>query len=110
MVAGIVLLALGIKKTVGHEGEELAAMPAFCLAGGVAMYLAAHVAFRWRNTHTLGRRRAAAAAVCLAVFPAATAVPAIVALALVTAVVCGVIGYEAVHFAEMRARVRHAAR
>jgi low temperature requirement protein LtrA len=108
MVAGIVLLALGIKKTVGHEGDELAAMPAFCLSGGVALYLAAHVAFRWRNTHTIGRRRAGAAAVCLALFPAATAVPAIVALALVTSVVCGVIAYEAVRFAEMRARVRHA--
>jgi voltage-gated potassium channel len=38
------------------------------------------------------------------------AVPAIAALALVTAVVCGVIAYEALRFTEMRARVRHASR
>jgi low temperature requirement protein LtrA len=107
MVAGIVLLALGIKKTVGHEGHALAAMPAFCLAGGVALYLAAHAAFRYRNTHTLAKRRLVAAAVCLALIPVATAVPSLAALALVTAVVCAVIGYEAVRFAELRARVRH---
>ena len=83
MVAGIVLLALGIKKTVGHGGDALDAMPAFCLCGGVAMYLLAHVAFRWRNTGTIGKRRIATALICLALFPLGTAIPSLLTLALV---------------------------
>jgi low temperature requirement protein LtrA len=109
MVAGIVLIALGVKKTVGHGEDALAAMPAFCLCGGVAMYLLAHVAFRWRNTRVLGRRRVLAALVSLALFPLATVVPALVSLALVTAVLCTLIAYEAHRFAEARVRIRHAA-
>ena len=108
MVAGIVLLALGIKKTAPHTGEALGAVPAFCLCGGVAMYLLAHVAFRLRNVHTLNRRRVVAAAVCLALFPVSTAVPALVALALVTAVLCTLIAYESVRYAGARERIRHA--
>jgi low temperature requirement protein LtrA len=108
MVAGIVLLALGIKKTVPHTGEALAAVPAFALCGGVALYLLAHVAFRLRNMHTLSRRRVVAAAACLALFPLATAVPALVALALVTAVMCALIAYEVIRYADVRQRIRHA--
>jgi low temperature requirement protein LtrA len=108
MVAGIVLLALGIKKTAPHTGEALAAMPAFCLCGGVALYLLAHVAFRLRNVRTLSRRRLVAAAVCLALFPLATAVPALLALALVTGVLCTLIAYESIRYAGARQRVRQA--
>jgi low temperature requirement protein LtrA len=108
MVAGIVLLALGIKKTVPHTGDALEAMPAFCLCGGVTMYLLAHVAFRLRNMRTLSRRRVVAAIVCLALFPLGTAVPALLTLGLVAAVMCTLITYEAIRFAGMRQRVRHA--
>jgi low temperature requirement protein LtrA len=108
MVAGIVLLALGIKKTVPHTGEALAAMPAFCLCGGVAMYLLAHVGFRLRNMRTLSPRRIVAAAACLALFPLATVVPALVSLALVATVMCTLITYEAIRFAGLRERIRHA--
>ena len=51
MVAGIVLLALGLKKTLGHVEEPLKLVPAVALLGGTAMYLLAHVAFRLRNVH-----------------------------------------------------------
>jgi low temperature requirement protein LtrA len=108
MVAGIVLLALAIKKTAPHTGEPLHAMPAFALCGGVALYLLAHVAFRLRNVGTLNPRRVGAAVVCLALYPVAVTVPALLALALVTAVLCAVIGYESVHFAGARERIRHA--
>jgi low temperature requirement protein LtrA len=109
MVAGIVLLALGIKKTVPHTADALATMPAFCLCGGVALYLLAHVAFRLRNMHTLSRRRVVAAVACLALFPLGTAVPALLTLGLVAGVLCTLITYEAIRYAAVRQRVRHAA-
>ena len=39
MVAGIILLALGMKKTIGHVDEPLELVPAVALCGGVALYL-----------------------------------------------------------------------
>ena len=107
MLAGIVLLALGIKKGIGHAGDELELVPAVALCGGVALYLFALVAFRLRNVRTWNRQRVVAGLVCVGLIPAATAVPALAALALVTAVVCALIAYEAIRFAEARARIRH---
>lgn len=49
MVAGVVLLALGLKKTLEHVDDPLKAVPAVATLGGTAIYLLAHVAFRWRN-------------------------------------------------------------
>ena len=47
MVAGIVLVALGLKKTLGHVGDPLDTVPAFALLAGVALYLLGLVAFRY---------------------------------------------------------------
>src|SRR5918999_1903264 len=51
MIAGIVLVALGVKKTIGDVGEPLKTAPAVALFGGVALYYAGHIGFRYRNTH-----------------------------------------------------------
>jgi low temperature requirement protein LtrA len=110
MVAGITLLAFGVKATVGHTGDPLAIVPATALAGGAALYLLALVAFRLRNVHSWNRQRLVAAALCLALIPAGTALPALVTLGLVAAVLSGLIAYEALRFAEARDRVRHPAR
>jgi low temperature requirement protein LtrA len=110
MIAGIVLLALGIKKTVGHTHDELALIPAVALCGGAALYLLALVAFRLRNVHSWNVQRVVAAGVCFALIPVATAVPALLALALVSSALCALVGYEAIHFAEARHRIRHADR
>ena len=48
MIAGIVLVALGVKKTIGHVDEPLETVPAVALFGGVALYHGAHVGFRLR--------------------------------------------------------------
>ncbi len=67
MVAGIVLLALGLKKTVADVEDELGTVAASAMFGGAAIYLLAHVAFRLRNIGTREpsaarlRRRAARA-------------------------------------------------
>ena len=49
MVAGIVLVALGMKKTLGDVTDPLKIVPAAALLGGAALYLLAHVAFRLRR-------------------------------------------------------------
>jgi low temperature requirement protein LtrA len=107
MVAGIVLLALGLKKTIAHVGEPLDLVPAVALLGGTAVYLLAHVSFRLRNLHTLNKQRLACAALLLALIPAAVELPALATLAILAAVLTALIGYEALRFAEARDRVRH---
>ncbi|WP_205698363.1 low temperature requirement protein A [Conexibacter sp. SYSU D00693] len=108
MVAGIVLLALGIKKTLGDYDEPLKAMPAVCLCGGAALYYVGHILFRLRNVRSLSRSRSAATVALLATIPLATEVDALVALGVVAAIAVATVAYEAVRYAEARARIRHA--
>ncbi|MBA2630096.1 MAG: low temperature requirement protein A, partial [Thermoleophilaceae bacterium] len=107
MVAGIVLIALGMKKTLGHVDDPLKAVPAVALLGGTALYLLAHVAFRWRNIHRLSRQRVVAAVALLALIPVGSELDALLLLAVVTAVLIALIVYEVVRFAELRDRLRH---
>jgi low temperature requirement protein LtrA len=109
MVAGIILFAVGVKKTLGDVGEPLKLVPAVALCGGVAIYLVAHVLFRLRNVRTLNRQRLVVAVLLLVLIPAAVELPALATLATVAALCVGLIGYEAIRFAEARYRVRHAA-
>ncbi len=106
MVAGIVLSAFGVKKVVGRPGEHLATVPAAALLGGLALYLLAHVAFRWRTVHRFSSQRLVVAVVLAALVPVATGVAAIVALAGATALMTGLVAYEVVRFAEQRTRLR----
>jgi low temperature requirement protein LtrA len=108
MVAGIILFALGAKKTLAHVGDPLEAVPAVGLCGGVALYFLALVAFRLRNVHSLNHRRLAAALVLIALIPVATTIPALVSLGLVAAISVAVVTYEFFRFHEARERVRHA--
>ncbi|HEU4702595.1 MAG TPA: low temperature requirement protein A [Conexibacter sp.] len=107
MVAGIVLVALGLKKVLGHVEDPLRLVPAFALFGGAALYLLAHVAFRLRNVRTLNRRRLGLAVVLLALVPVADGLPAIVSLAFLAAALSALIAYETAIYGEARQRVRH---
>jgi low temperature requirement protein LtrA len=109
MIAGIVLVALGIKKTLGDVEEPLETIPSVALFGGIALYYAGHVGFRLRNVGTLNRPRSVALVVCVALIPLGTEVDAIVAVALAATVTSAVIAYEAIRYAEARRRVRHQA-
>jgi low temperature requirement protein LtrA len=109
MIAGIVLVALGVKKTLGDVEEPLKTIPSVALFGGVALYYAGHVGFRLRNVGTLNRQRLVALVACLVLIPLGTEVDAIVALALAAAVTSTVIAFEAIRYAEARRRVRHEA-
>ncbi len=108
MVAGIILFAVGVKKTLGDVGEPLKLVPAVALCGGVAMYLGAHILFRLRNVRSLNKPRLVVTGILVALVPAALALPALATLGLVTAVCVGLIAYEAIRYAEARDRVRHA--
>ncbi len=107
MVAGIALIAVGIKRIIGHVDDSLQLVPAAALLGGAALYLLAHVAFRLRNMHTLNRRRLLCAIVLLALLPAGTRLPALLTLGILAALLCSLIAYEALRYAEVRERVRH---
>src|SRR5688572_18519102 len=107
MVAGIILFAVGVKKTVGDVGEPLKLVPAVTLCGGVAMYLVAHVLFRLRNVGSLNRQRLVVSALLLGFLPLAVELPALASLAAVAGLCVLLIAYEAIRFAEARDRIRH---
>jgi low temperature requirement protein LtrA len=106
LVAGIVLLALGAKKTILGIDEPLKTVPAVALCGGVALYLLGHVAFRLRMTGRLSTHRLVVAAACLALIPLAMHAKAVAALGAIALLCCGLIVYEVLRFRAPRAQVR----
>jgi low temperature requirement protein LtrA len=106
MVAGIVLFAVALKKSLEDVGEPLKTVPAAALCGGLALYMLAHVISRYRISRTIGHGRPVAFVVLLACFPLARELSATGALAVVAAVFVGLIAYEAIRYRESRARIR----
>jgi low temperature requirement protein LtrA len=86
LVAGIVFFAVGTRVSVEHIDESLAPLAALALTGGVALFYAAEVAYRWRDHHQLTVDRLLAAAASLLVFPVAISVPAVLSLTILTAI------------------------
>ena len=109
MVAGIVLVALGMKKTLGDVDESLKTVPAFALLGGTAIYLLGHVAFRYRHVKTINRQRLVIGVALLAAVPLATEVSSLLALAVVTTILWAMIGLETRQYGESRVRLRREA-
>jgi low temperature requirement protein LtrA len=107
MVAGIALIAVGLKRTLLAVDDPLKLVPAVALLGGAALYLLAHVAFRLRNMHSLSTRRLVCALLLLALIPAGVTLPALATLGVLTAVLVAMILYEALRYADVRERVRH---
>ena len=110
MIVGIVLFAFAMKTIVGHVGDELDSVAAFALCGGCALYLLTYSAIRIRveRRRRVSRGRLVAALVLLLLLPVATMVPALAALALVTAVWLALHTYELVWWREARAESRSA--
>jgi len=107
IVAGIVLVALGLKTTIAHVDAHLHAVPAFALLGGVAIYLLGLVAFRYRHVHTVNRRRLLMAMVLLLLVPVAVELPALATLGIVNVLIWAMVAYETRSYGEARDRVRH---
>lgn len=108
MVAGIVLLAFGLKKVYGGLDGPLTPVVATALLGGAALYLVGHLLFRRRNMGTWNVQRAVALVVLLALVPVGTVVPAWTSLLLLAAVLVGLVAYEALHFSVGRRALRAA--
>jgi low temperature requirement protein LtrA len=106
MVAGIVLFAFAMKVTLAHVDRELDTIPALALCGGCALYLLAYVLLRLRVSRTVSRGRSIAAVACIALLPVALAVPALVALSLVTGVWVALHAYELIWWREARTQAR----
>ena len=109
MIAGIALVALGLKKTLEHVEDPLKIEIAAAMLGGLVAYLLAHVAFRWRNVHRFSSQRVAAAVAFAILVPVAVEVAALATLAIVLLVLVVLILYENHRFAELRDRLRHQA-
>ena len=107
LVFGVVLVALGLKKTLLHIDEPLDTVPAVALFGGLAVYLGAHVAFRWRNIRTVNEARLLTAVLLTALIPVGLHVPALVSLALVATAVVGLVAFEALRWGDARHQIRH---
>jgi len=107
MVAGIVVFALGVKKTLAHVDHELDVVPAVALCGGAALYFLALSAFKRRNIGSFNVPRLVAASALIVLAPIATAIPALLAVGLVAAISVGLVAYEFVAYAEARDRIRH---
>ena len=108
MVAGIVLVALGLEYTLAHVDEPLDDVHRFALLGGVAIYLLAHVVLRLRNARTVNTQRLVLAFILLALSPVALDVSSLVALAAVNVGLWAIIAYENLKiYDERRYRLRH---
>jgi low temperature requirement protein LtrA len=106
MVAGIVLVALGIKKTLAHVGDPLGTIPAVALCGGVALYLLGHNAFRLRDVGSVSVPRLVVTVLCCALIPVAVSVPSLVTLAILAALLCALAAFETVRSREFRRELR----
>ena len=106
MVAGIVLFAFAMKTTLSDVDDELGTIPALGLCVGPALYLLAFVALRVRLSAPLRSGRLFAAIAFTLLWPVAVAVPALVALALVSIVWVGLHAYEVIWWREARAQTR----
>jgi low temperature requirement protein LtrA len=109
MVAGIVLFALALKKTLGDVGSDLDGVTGVSLCVGPAMYYLAQDAMRLRGSRSYNWRRLLTALVVLALTPAALALPAIAAVVLVAAVCWAFVAWEALRYPDTRTRIRQAA-
>ena len=115
MIAGIVLLAVGLKKVqsfVGGEGghslhDALPTIPLSAMYAGVALFLLAHVAFTYRVERLVKVQRVVTAALLLVLIPLAAHLPALGALGLLTGVMVVLIAAESFRFADARERIRH---
>jgi low temperature requirement protein LtrA len=110
MITGIILFAIGVKRTLLHVSLRLHTVIAVAVCGGGALYLVALSAFKRRNIGSFNRQRLVVAAVLCCLIPATTRIPALAALGMVTAAACGLIAFDFIPHSETRERIRHGSR
>jgi low temperature requirement protein LtrA len=119
MIAGVVLFAVGLKKTLEHVDEPLDTVPAVALCGGLGLYFFSHVTFRLYRVAMIRRAgagrpgwfglgRSSATVLAVALLPAALELPSLTALSLAAALCCALIVWDVTHYREERAGLREA--
>ena len=109
LIAGIIVLAVGLKKAIGHEDQPLDDAARLALCGGVALYLAGHVAFRLRMLGTLSVEKSLALVAVVVVHVATSDADAWVVTALLVGVLAVLIARENAVERALRDRLHHRA-
>jgi low temperature requirement protein LtrA len=118
IVTGIVLLALGAKVVMLQAAEPaqhshqapLPGVAIWAIYGGTAMYLVSLSMLRWRNIGRPNLQRLLVAGLLLlaAAMLSLTDIPALWHPAFVAVSMVSLVGYEAIHFRDVRQQVRRA--
>ena len=95
LLAGIIVVAAGIKAVLAHPGDELEAKQAVQLAGGAALFMAGDVLFRRVMGIAQGPWRALAAVAVLVSIPVGLELSAAAQLVVVVAVLGAALAAEA---------------
>jgi low temperature requirement protein LtrA len=109
LVAGVVLVAYGMKAAIGRYDQHLHVTTAFGLLGGAALYLLGLVAFRYRHIRTVNRHRLGLALLFAALIPVATQVPAILVVAIADLPLWAMIFFEHRGYGDRRGQLRREA-
>lgn len=115
MMAGIVMLALGLKKVLTYVGDTehyslsyaLYGAPLWAMYGGAAMYLLAHVAFAWRCFRGFKVYRLTTAVVLIALVPLVANLPALASLGVLAVLLIALNTVESVKLRTARDEIRH---
>lgn len=86
LVAGVAFFGFGASVALEHVFDPLPLLPAIALSGGVGLFYAADVTYRWRDHHQLVPDRLLTAAGSLLIIPPALIMPAWSVLTVLTAV------------------------
>jgi low temperature requirement protein LtrA len=113
MVAGIIYMALGLKKVAQYVGDSahhaltdpLPPTALWALYAGAGAYLLGHLGFRMRNLGSINRPRAVAVVLVLAAPLATARLPALAALAVLAGLLVALVTFEVVRYADARAEV-----
>lgn len=103
IVAGIIVTAIGDEIVIAHPGHTLHAPELLALAAGPALYLIGHLLFRLRMAGSISVRRLVATLAIGALGVAGAAMPALLVMSLMTAVLVAVVVSDQL---EARARRR----
>jgi low temperature requirement protein LtrA len=95
LVAGIIIFAVGIRHSVLGVHTALGDGARLALCGGLALYLAGHVAFQARLAGSVNREKLVAAAGLMAIFALSAGWSAWVAVTAVTVVIAALCAAEA---------------
>ena len=86
LVAGIMLFAVGAHATIEHATTPLPLLPAVALAGGMALFYFADVAYRWRDHRQAPVDRTVTGVAAAPTLPALLHIPALAALGLLAGI------------------------